>query len=55
MYILNYEIIESIAKHGNDQQVKRLDVWIMQWFNSTIGLKSMLLESLAELYNEVTK
>lgn len=55
MYILNYEIIEKIAELGNDEQLKRLDVWLMQWFNSSDGLKIMLLQSLAEIYTGVVK
>jgi len=50
MYILNYEIVEAIAKTGKQQ--KRLDTWLMQWFNSSDGLKRPLLVALAELYNE---
>jgi hypothetical protein len=55
MYILNHAIVERIAKSDNPEIISRLDVWLMQWYNSSDGLKSILLETLADMYNQVTK
>lgn len=55
MYILNYDLVEAIAKHGNRQQLDRLNNWLFLWFNSSDKFKLGLLESLARLYSEVTK
>ena len=55
MFILNHTIVEKIAASDNPEIISRLDVWLMQWYNSSHGLKSVLLETLAEMYNQVTK
>jgi hypothetical protein len=51
--LLNYDVIDYIAEHGNMAQHEQLDTFLMQWFNSSDGLKSLLLDVIAAIYQEV--
>lgn len=53
MTVLNMAIVDYIAQHGNMAQHEQLDTFLMQWFNSTNGLKSLLVAVLESIYNEV--
>lgn len=55
MTILNMAIVDYIATNGNMAQHEQLDTFLMQWFNSSDTLKSLLIDVLKSIYNEVAE